>query len=102
MDGWNTFSFPFGARLIFRGELLVSESVVSGCMLCFRSFVVRRRHQMRLAHARNLRELEACGFLARSDFFGGKLPPGTSPKGKLIQGLYKPIQSNWLFRVYWG
>ena len=29
MDGWNTFSFPFGAfRPIFRGELLVLGSVV--------------------------------------------------------------------------
>ena len=27
MDGWNTFSFPFGFRPIFRGELLVSGSV---------------------------------------------------------------------------
>ena len=24
MDGWNTFSFPFGARPIFRGELAVN------------------------------------------------------------------------------
>ena len=30
MDGWNTFSFPFGARPIFRGyvDLLVSGSVI--------------------------------------------------------------------------
>ena len=27
MDGWNTFSFPFGILPIFRGELLVSGSV---------------------------------------------------------------------------
>ena len=27
MDGWKTFSFPFGARPIFRGELLVSGRV---------------------------------------------------------------------------
>ena len=31
MDGWNNFSFPFGARPIFRGELLVSGSVVCFC-----------------------------------------------------------------------
>ena len=24
MDGWNTFSFPFGARPMFRGKLAVS------------------------------------------------------------------------------
>ena len=24
MDGWNTFSFPFGARPIFRGKMAVS------------------------------------------------------------------------------
>ena len=27
MDGWNTFSFPFGSRPIFRYDLLVSGSV---------------------------------------------------------------------------
>ena len=27
MNGWNTFSFPFGARPIFRGKPLVSGSV---------------------------------------------------------------------------
>ena len=26
-DGWNTFSFPFGARPIFKGELLVLGGV---------------------------------------------------------------------------
>ncbi len=29
MDGWNTFSFPFGAQPIFRDELLVSGRVSS-------------------------------------------------------------------------
>ena len=28
MDGWKTMNFPFGARPIFRGELLVSGSVI--------------------------------------------------------------------------
>ena len=28
MDGWNTFSFPFGARHIFGGKPLVLGSVV--------------------------------------------------------------------------
>ena len=29
IDGWNIFSFPFGFRPIFRGEVLVSGRVIT-------------------------------------------------------------------------
>ena len=33
IDGWKTFSFPFGARPIFRGKMLVSGRVIHVILL---------------------------------------------------------------------